>query len=624
MRIINSDSRISFFFTSHFSFKQMDAFEEKKQASSITKNELRLNGRAVSRGVAIGKIICLHGRKRQFYKINLETSQIERELRRWRIAVRLAMRQLIKISLPKFDKIQETKANIFDAHLLILQDKSLQTKIETAIKEKKVNAEWAVKIVTDEYIAKYKTIPDEHLRERYIDLEDIADRILTALGGGGKSTLGLEKNAIIVAKEVKPSTLIELTDSQPQAIITENGGWTSHTFILAREMNLPAVTGLKRILRRVQTGDEVIVDGFEGQVFLNPAQHTTQKYQIAVREFKTNNSANIEIGKGKLKTLDGKEIVIRANLDFSKGYAQAKSFGAHGIGLYRSEFLFNQFKGFPSEQEQIKAYRKIARMVGEEGVRIRTFDLSVEQLADETEEREKNPALGLRAIRLSFLHLKEFRVQLRAILQASTANNISLVLPMISDVAEILRTKQILESEKEKLKKKKIAFGNVKLGAMIEVPSAILTIDEIADEVDFLCLGTNDLVQYLLAVDRDNEAVADCFRTLHPSVLRSIKIVLKTAEDKEIPAIICGEMAGSPIYAPILLGLGASELSMNVNSMPRVRNIISKIALEETTEIVKKLEKCRTADEVENAVSDFYREKWSHLFSGEIFPPKKK
>lgn len=601
----------------------MNSINSKKPNSHLpnAKNEIRLNARAVSRGIAVGKIICLHGRKRQFYKINIETSKIEREIRRFRAAVRLATRQLKKISTNQTDK---TKANIFDAHLLILEDKSLHSKIETNIEEQKINAEWAVKIVTDDFIAKYKTIADEYLRERYIDLEDVAERLLTALGGGGKAALNLEKNSIIVAREVKPSTLIELTTSQPLAIITENGGWTSHTFILAREMNLPAVTGLKRILRRVKNGDEVIVDGFDGQIILNPLAEIRKKYEVAAVEFQRDKNAEGETAKGKLQTLDGKEIKIRANLDLPKGYAEARRFGAQGIGLYRSEFLFNQFKGFPSESEQIEAYRKIAKLAGEEGIRIRTFDLSVEQLTDETEEREKNPALGLRAVRLSFTHLKEFRVQIRAILQASTENNINLVLPMISDVAEIWRVKKIIESEKVYLRKRQIAFGNPRLGAMIEVPSAVLTIDEIAAEVEFLCLGTNDLVQYLLAVDRDNEAVADWFQTLHPAVLRALKTVLQAAEKRKIPAVVCGEMAGSPVYVPILLGLGATELSMNVHSMPRVRKIVSKIALEETRELVEKLEDCRTADEVEVAVGKFYREKWAHLFPDDMFPAKKK
>lgn len=601
----------------------MNAPKLKKTDSPLTnsKGEIRLQARAVSRGIAVGKIVCLHGRKRQFYKINLENSKIEREIRRFRAAVRLAVRQLKKFSANQTDK---TKANIFDAHLLILEDKSLHSKIETSISEEKINAEWAVKTVADDYIAKYKTIPDEYLRERYIDLEDVADRLLTALGGGGKPALKLEKNSIIVAKEVKPSTLIELIANEPLAIITESGGWTSHTFILARELSLPAVTGVKRILRRVKNGDEVVVDGFDGQIFINPAREIKRKYKQKAVEFQQSKEDSEETIKGNLQTLDGREIKIRANLDLPKGYAEAKRFGAQGIGLYRSEFLFNQFKGFPTEHEQIEAYRKIAKLSGEEGVRIRTFDLSVEQLNDETGDREKNPALGLRAVRLGFSHLKEFKTQIRAVLQASTENNIKILVPMVSDVSEIRRVKKIIESEKEKLKKRKIAYGNPPLGAMIEVPSAVLTIDEIAAETEFLCLGTNDLVQYLLAVDRDNETVADWFRTLHPAVLRALKSIFQAAERRNIPAVVCGEMAGSPVYVPILLGLGATELSMNVHSISRVRRIVSKIAVEESRELAEKLENCRTADEVETAVSEFYLEKWAHLFPTDIFPAKKK
>ncbi|MEP7037172.1 MAG: phosphoenolpyruvate--protein phosphotransferase [Acidobacteriota bacterium] len=597
----------------------MIVFNKTFQPSRIkNKNlEIRLTGRTVSRGVAIGKVVCLHGRKRQFYRIDLEIPQLKREIRRFHAAIRLAKRQLKKISLDKTD----TKANIFDTHRLILEDKSLISKIEEYIKTQKVNAEWAVKIVTDGYIADYKTISNEHLRERYIDLEDVAERLQTALGGGEKSDILLEKNSIIIAKEVKPSTLIELVESSPQAIVTENGGWTSHTFILARELNLPSVTGVNRILRRVQTGDEIIVDAYNGQIILNPGENTRQIYKNAAVKFEQKNIVKTEPSESK--TLDGKHIKLRANLDISKDYAAAKKNGVEGIGLYRSEFLFNQYKGFPDENTQIETYRKISEMVGSEGVRIRTFDLSVEQLADESEEKEKNPALGLRAIRLSFSHLKEFRTQIRSLLQASAAeNNISVVLPMISDVTEIRRTQKILEGEKQKLKKREIKFGDLRLGAMIETPSAILTIDDIAAECDFLCLGTNDLVQYLLAVDRDNEKVADWFRTLHPSVLRAIKMVVEAGEKAEIPVILCGEMAGSPLYVPILIGLGVSELSMNINSIPRVKRIISNIAFEEAHEIVRKLEKCKTHFEIENFINKLFAEKWSHLFPEAIIPPQ--
>jgi phosphotransferase system enzyme I (PtsI) len=586
-------------------------------------SEIKLSARAVSRGVAIGKIVCLHGRKRQFYRIDLRDTQIERELRRFHAAIRLAKRQLKKTSAQKSEIFGEKSANIFDAHLLILEDKSLLGKIEENIREQKINAEWAVKVVTDKYIAQYKSISDDHFRERYIDLEDIADRILTALGGGQKASIRLEKNSIIVAKEVKPSTLIELAQSEPKAIITENGGWTSHTFILARELNLPAVTGMKGILRRVQTGENVVVDGYSGHVILNPSAESLEEYKIAATQFQTDKSEKIEPVRGKLKTLDGHEITIRANLDLPKGYAKAKRHGARGIGLYRSEFLFNQFKGFPTENEQISAYQDIAELVGNEGVRIRTFDLSIELLVDEGEEKEKNPALGLRAIRLSMKRKQQFRIQLRALLQASLNNKIDIVLPMISDISEIRKTKKILEQEREYLRKRNIEFGNPRLGAMIEVPASVLIVEEICREVDFLCLGTNDLVQYLLAVDRDNEAVADWFRTLHPAVLRAIKTVLKAGEKFEIPVVVCGEMAGSYFYVPILIGLGASELSMNVNSIPRVRKIISGIALEEVYEIVKKLEKCSTADEIENLVSESFLEKWSHLYSKNLLPGAK-
>ena len=583
-------------------------------------SEIKLKARAVARGVAIGKIVCLHGRKRQFYRINLEESEVEKELRRFRAAIRLAKRQLKKISTAD---VNNSKLSVFDAHLLILEDRSLHDKIEKHIARRKVNAEWAVKVITERYIATYKAIADEHLREKYIDLEDVADRILGALGGGGRSNLRLKKNSIIVAREVKPSTLIELTDSNPKAIITENGGWTSHTFILAREINLPAVTGLKGILRRVQTGDEVIVDGFNGHVIVNPSKESSEKYTIAATEFQEFTHREAEPVREKLKTLDGYEIKLRANIDLPQGYTKAKRLGAKGIGLYRSEFLFNQFKGFPSEQEQLTAYRKIAKLAGADGVRIRTFDLSAEQLTEETASKEVNPALGLRAIRLVLTHKKEFRTQIRALLQASYENKIDIVLPMISDVSEILETKKLIESEQERLRRRKINFGKPRLGAMIEVPSTVLIADEIAREVDFFCLGTNDLVQYLLAVDRDNETVADWFRTLHPAVLRSLKTILNAAERAGIPAIVCGEMAGSPVYVAILIGLGATELSMNVNSIARVRRTISHIAYEEAKEITDNLLKLSTADAVENHVRESFLAKWSHLFSTEILPQKK-
>ncbi|MEO6589608.1 MAG: phosphoenolpyruvate--protein phosphotransferase [Pyrinomonadaceae bacterium] len=585
-----------------------------KITSSHHKNgELNLSGTAVSRGVGVGKTISLYGKKRQFYKINLESSKIEKEIRRFRAAIRLAKRQLKKIS--EQNKNGDSQSGIFETHLLFLEDKSLLGKIEETITGKKVNAEWAVKVVTEKYISTYKNISDEHLRDRYIDLEDISERILTALGGGRKTIISLAKDSIIVAKELKPSTLIEIIKSNPKAIITENGGWTSHTFILARELNIPAVTAIKGVLRRVKSGETVVVDGFKGNVIFHPANETLKKYHQRAEQIEISKSEKPQIIKGELKTLDGHLIKVHANLDLATDYTQAKKFGADGIGLYRSEFLFNQNKGFPQEKEQVESYRKIAEMVGDGGVKIRTFDLSIDQLAFENVEKEKNPALGLRAVRLSLTYERQFRTQLRALLRASHGQQLDIVLPMISDVSEIHRVKKILAEESEKLAKRKIRFGQPKIGAMIEVPAAVFSVEEIIKEVDFVNLGTNDLVQYLLAVDRDNELVSDWFRTLHPAVLRAVKMVIEAGGKYEKPVIVCGEMAGSPVYAAILIGLGATELSMNLNSVLRVRKIISQIAFEESKAIVKELEKCSTSAEIEEKVKKSFLQKWAHLFS---------
>lgn len=579
-----------------------------------SKNEVVLSGRAVSRGIGIGKTLCLHGRKRQFYRVHLKDTQIEKELRRFRASVRLAKRQLKKITSSDLKDIGENQVSIFETHQLFLEDRSLLSQIESTIIAEKLNAEWSVKVVTDKYISRYKMLTDKHLREKYIDLEDIAERLLTALGGGKKSTVEFDSDTIIIAKEINPSTLIELSQNNPKALVTEHGGWTSHTFILARELNLPAVTGVKNILRQVETGEDIIVDGFNGQIIINPREKTHKKFIASEAALEKSDQEIVQPPLKDLKTLDGFKVTLRANLDLPNSYKIAKKFGARGIGLYRSEFLFNQNKGFPSEREQFESYKKIADLVGEEGITIRTFDLSVNQLAIQGGEKEKNPALGLCGIRLGIKLEGEFRKQIRALLRASYKRSINIVLPMISDVSEILWAKTILQEEKDRLEQADLAYGTPKLGSMIEVPAAVLVVDEIVKESDFLSIGTNDLVQYVLAVDRDNENVADSYRTLHPAVLKCIKIILDSGKRSEKPVIICGEMAGSPVYVPILIAYGANELSMNLNSLPRVCKIISNIAQEEAVGIVKQIEDCRTTDEIEILVNQRYLEKWQHLF----------
>jgi phosphotransferase system enzyme I (PtsI) len=581
------------------------------------KAELRLKAQAVSRGIAVGKVVCLYGRNRQFYRVDIREDQVSAEIRRFRAAIRLASRQLKHLSHGANGRPGRSTSGIFEAHRLIVDDASFQTKIETAIAETRVNAEWAVKTVGDDYVAKYKSIPDDVLRERYIDLEDVIDRIQNALGGG-TSQINFEENSIIAAQELKPSTIAEFGDRFPGALVTEHGGWTSHTFILAREINIPAITGLKRVLRRLRTGDDAIVDGFSGQIIVHPKPETLRKFQKTAERMASHSIPSETDPTTIPKTLDGREIIVRANLDIPSIYRKAKRLGARGIGLYRSEFLFNQFKGFPTESEQTAAYAEVADFAGTDGVRIRTFDLNAEQLYGEAATREKNPALGLRAVRLSLTHEKEFRIQLRAVLKASHGRTIDLVVPMISGVTELRRIRELISSERENLSRKSIEFGNPRLGAMIEVPSALFLLKEICEESDFICLGTNDLVQYLLAADRDNETVADWFRTVDPSVMRAISLVTGAANKAQKSLIVCGEMAGSPFYVPLLLGLGVRELSMNMNSISRVRRMIAGVALEECVGLVKDALECRTADEVEAKVFDHIQMNWSHLFPSDF------
>jgi len=584
--------------------------------------ETSLKGRAVSRGIGIGKVLYLHGQNRQFYRFTIDAGQIDSEIECFRASVNLAKTQLKEISDAEKDAVSENQSNIFETHLLFLEDKSLLSKIEDVIRDERVNAEWAVKVVTDTYISRYKLLSDKHLREKYIDLKDIAERLLSALGGERESKFILDENSVVFAKEINPSTLVELSEHNPKAIVTENGGWTSHSFILAREMNIPAVTGLKGVLRRVSSGDDVVVDGFNGQVVLKPSEKSLSRYKISEREFLEAVQDSLEIIEGDAVTLDGVEINISANLDYPSGYRQAKRFGAQGIGLYRSEYLFNRNKGFPTEAQQIENYAKIADLVGNDGIKIRTFDLSAGELNTSVGGNEKNPALGLKAIRLGLSQEDEFRRQLRALLIASYERQIDIVFPMVSDVSEILAAKRIINEERASLENQSISTGNPKIGVMIEVPSAIFVIDEIFAEVDFVSLGTNDLVQYLLAVDRNNEDVADWFRTLHPAVLRSVKVVLDSSKLNGKPAIVCGEMAGSSLYVPILIGLGATELSMNPNSIPRVRKVVQGIAQEEAKGATDDLLKCASADEAEEFVRERFSETWAHLFSVENLSDK--
>jgi phosphotransferase system enzyme I (PtsI) len=388
--------------------------------------------------------------------------------------------------------------------------------------------------------------------------------------------------------------------------------------IIARGLGIPAVVGLRDFYRRARTGDSIIVDSTRNQVILHPTAQTLESYrsQLALVGKKTESAPKFEPEGGSVTTRDGVEVVLRANVELPAEYAGVREYGAHGVGLYRSEFLLARRGILVSEEDQYTAYAEVAKIDPDNGAIIRLFDLGAEKRADAQQDMERNPALGLRAIRYGLAHDEIMRTQLRAILRAAAIGKLDIVLPMIADVADVRRAVRILEEEKSNLESAGLAQGPVQIGAMIEIPSAVITADKIAANVNFFELGTNDLVQYTLAVDRGNEEVADWFRTLHPSVLYSIKRSLQCARAAGIPAIVCGEMASSPAYAVLLVGLGATDLSMTPPLLPRIRRVLSEIDFAEAREIANECLECETADQVEGLVRERFRARW-----GKLFPP---
>lgn len=575
------------------------------------KPERRIEALAVSRGIGIGPIAFLEEKRQPLSRIDISAAEVESELFRLQQAAERAIGKLTRISESAVTG-ENMGAGIFDVQMLMLAPAALPEKIGRYIKDERVNAEWAIKMVVDDYLGKQVSAADQRFREKSLDIEDAAERLMEEMVHSGYQVPPEYRGAVIAARELRPSMVVELARAEPAALITERGGWTSHTSILARELRLPMASGIKNISRSFASGDLVIVDGVRGEVVVNPADSTVEYFNGISREIPANGAAAAWT-EYPVETLDGMTITIQANVDLPEIYRHARSLGARGIGLWRSESLIRDVNRIPSEDEQTAAYREIARAAGSDGVRIRTFDVAKHQFEGKAPD-EANPSLGLRSIRLSLTDTDGFRRQLRAILRASAGANVDVVLPMVSGVADIDRSRQLLDEAREDLKKAGVAFGTPRLGAMIEVPSAVLTAGEIARRADFLCLGTNDLVQYLLAADRDNDLVADWYQTLHPAVIRAIDEVLAAARAVPIPAAVCGEMAGSPFYVPVLIGLGARELSMNVTSITQVRRLISGITAADAVRLVESVRSSDTAERTENLLRGHYLEHWAALF----------
>ena len=582
-------------------------------------------GVAVSEGLAVGRVLRLRdGAPQSIYRATLDRKDVAREVARFHAAVELSRQQLLGIKERAERALGAEHAYIFDAHLLMLEDRKLLDEVEAYIRRERANAEWAVRVAADRLLAVYEEIKDDYLRERSSDIEDVTRRLLVALGGGAHSERKLMTDAVVVAEELLPSAAAELDFAHVRAVATDGGGWTSHTAIIARGLALPAVVGLRELYRHARTGDEIIVDALRGEVILHPAARTVARCREEMASLRPARRGPLELAQTHepLRTQDGVEIALRANVELPAEYEGVRRFGAQGIGLYRTEFLLSQRGRMPTEDEQFEAYVEVAALAGADGAKVRLFDLGGEKIG--AEDAERNPALGLRAIRFFLQREDVLRTQARAVLRAAARGRLELVLPMVSDVAEVRRTRRIIETELARLRSEGRECGEVKIGAMIEVPAAVLTADRLARAVDFFSLGTNDLVQYLLAVDRGNDSVADWFRTLHPAVLQSIRRALEAADAAGIPANVCGEMAATPAYAVVLVGLGARDLSMTTSSIPRVRRALAGVSAARAREIADECVACETADAAEEVVRVRLGAEWPQLFPPASLPAPKR
>ncbi|HKQ03645.1 MAG TPA: phosphoenolpyruvate--protein phosphotransferase [Blastocatellia bacterium] len=570
--------------------------------ASSSHRDVRLHGVGASPGVAEGSALRLDERGRhQFYYLDVSPTQARREVRRLHEAFEQARAELLEIKARLTHELGYEHSFILDAHLLMLEDERLLVEIENEIGTRRVNAEWAVRSVIDRLEEAYRQVNDAYLRERTSDLEDVAMRLLMILSGRDKFDLSeLDAPVILVAKDIWPSTVAELDFNRVLGFATNSGGITSHAAIIARALGIPAVVGLRDVTRRARTGTPLIIDGAAGEVILRPSKALARNY--ARRQQQDNaRLARESQATEAAETADGVRITLRANVELPAEIDALARFGAEGIGLYRSEFIFLAgLPQLPGEEEQYQIYRRLAEATGDAGASIRVFDLGGDKLTLEGFEEEMNPALGLRAIRLSLRVEGIFRTQLRAILRANLHGKLRVVLPLISTISELREAKRIISEVKQEMAEAGIEHNaTLPIGVMIEVPAAALMADLFAKEADYLSVGTNDLTQYMLAVDRANENVAPLYQPLHPAILRALAHLVRAAAAAPVPLEVCGEMAGDPLQAVALVGLGVRVLSLLPASIPLVKRAVRAVSLERITALMKEALKLTTAEEVE-------------------------
>tara|TARA_Y100001960_G_scaffold71502_1_gene75824 strand:+ start:1013 stop:2782 length:1770 start_codon:yes stop_codon:yes gene_type:complete len=580
-----------------------------------------MKGITVSKGIAIGRAYLLDRSKVYILKQKLKENEMEKEVERFRGAIEKTKLQMKDIK-NRAEKIADKYAVILETYTLLLDDEILVNDTIHNIRKHGNNAEWALNQTLQNFLNLFDNINDDYLKGKKDDLELLVQAILRNLIGHSHETLSdIQEPVIIVTHSLNPSDTLTMPRKFIKGLVTEAGGKTSHVGIFAAALGIPAVTGIKNLTSQINSGENIIVDGIEGEVIIHPNDEKKQyflKKQENYRRYEERLLTNIH---QPAETLDGHQINLLANIESNQEVSSLNKFGAEGVGLYRTEFLYLTANNLPGEKELYENFKEVTQTMDKKPVVIRTLDIGMDkQLAGIEKVNEENPALGLRGIRLSLANPESFLIQLKGILRASSHGNVKILYPMISNVSEIIQANKLLQKAKSFLKEKKISFDeNIKVGAMIETPAAVICIDHILQEVDFISIGTNDLIQYLLAVDRINENVAHLYHPFHPSVLRSLKQIFLAANKINKEVSICGELGGDPMASMLLLGLGEiSNLSMEPHSIPKVKKIIRLIRLEEARQMADHVLSLTSVEEISRFIFREMRTKFPEDFDRDL------
>ncbi|MCA3014753.1 MAG: phosphoenolpyruvate--protein phosphotransferase [Myxococcaceae bacterium] len=566
---------------------------------------VQFQGIGASPGVAVGQAFVLDAKKLRTPKVRLEASEVDGEVLRLRTAISLSDRQLEELKERLSTGAENEHGLILEAHRMMLHDPVFLVEVTRLIKEDTINAEWAVRRVCRRLRHQFDNLEDEYFRERKSDIEFVADRIVRNLMGEVvDQELEVPVGAIVVAHDISPADAAMLVKTgKVGAFVTDLGGQTSHTAIVARARDVPAVVGLGKAAEAIRAGDTLAVDGRRGLVLVNPPEEQLALFRETMRRQLAIEALALKTAELPSVTVDGARVRLNGNIEFADEIPSLLAHGAEGIGLYRTEFLFLDRPAAPTEEEHYQAYKAVLEAMGERPVTIRTLDLGADKVPGKAREKEINPALGLRAIRYCLQHREVFRAQLRALLRASVHGNLKVMFPMVSGVSELREARSELEACRSELSRQGVPLGRrFPVGIMVETPSAAWIADRLAQEADFFSIGTNDLIQYSLAIDRQNRDVAYLYRPMHLSILRMVQHIVGAAKGAGIPVAMCGEMAGDASMTLVLLALGLDEFSMTSGQIPTVKRIIRSVALADAKALLEKALQFTTAEEIERFV----------------------